>query len=161
MSNMVIFQTADGSPGYNQFEAVDEAVRFIEKLRNEQGIEGARMFALEEIKYQLKPYYKVELQALTTTTGSGSGSSGSSSSTPSSTSSSSSSSSSPSSPSAPSAPSSPSAPGSSGSSPSPAFAPPSGGTSAPPPPAATPPADAPSEQDSTPEQPQRRGLFGR
>lgn len=161
MSNMVIFQTADGSPGYNQFEAVDEAVRFIEKLRNEQGIEGARMFALEEIKYQLKPYYKVELQALTTTTGSGSGPSGSS---PSSSPSSSSPSAAPSSPSAPTSPGAPGGPGSSSSSPSspsPAFAPPPGGAGAPPPPAATPPADAPSESESAPEQPQRRGLFGR
>lgn len=65
MSHMVIFQTPDGNPGYNQFETVEEAVSFVEKLRNDQGIDNARMFALEEIKFELKPYYKVELQALT------------------------------------------------------------------------------------------------
>ena len=64
MSHMVIFQTPDGSPGYNQFETVEEAVDFVEKLRNDQSIENARMFALEEIKFELKPYFKVELQAL-------------------------------------------------------------------------------------------------
>lgn len=61
MSHMVIFQTPDGNPGYNQFESLDEAVRFVEKLRNEQSVETARMFALEEVKFDFKPYFKVEL----------------------------------------------------------------------------------------------------
>ena len=34
MSHMVIFQTPDGNPGYNQFDTVDESVSFVEKLRN-------------------------------------------------------------------------------------------------------------------------------
>ena len=55
VSHMVIFQTPDGNPGYNQFETVEEAVSFVEKLRNDQGIDNARMFALEEIKFELKP----------------------------------------------------------------------------------------------------------
>lgn len=58
---MVIFQTPDGNPGYNQFESLDEAVRFVEKLRNEQSVETARMFALEEVKFDFKPYFRVEL----------------------------------------------------------------------------------------------------
>ncbi len=62
MSHMVIFQTPDGNPGYNQFESLDEAVRFVEKLRNEQSVETARMFALEEVKFDFKPYFRVELE---------------------------------------------------------------------------------------------------
>jgi len=61
MSHMVIFQTPDGNPGYNQFEQLEEAVRFVENLRNEQGVENARMFALEEVKFDFKQYFKVEL----------------------------------------------------------------------------------------------------
>lgn len=61
MSHMVIFQTPDGNPGYNQFEQLDEAVRFVESLRNEQGVENARMFALEEVKFDFKPYFRVEI----------------------------------------------------------------------------------------------------
>lgn len=64
MSHMVIFQTPDGNPGYNQFEDLDEAVRFVESLRNEQAVSNARMFALEEIKFEFKPYYKVEVPML-------------------------------------------------------------------------------------------------
>lgn len=65
MSHMVIFQTPGGSPGYNQFETLDEAVSFVEQLRNEQDVSNARIFALEEIKFEFKPYFRVELQALT------------------------------------------------------------------------------------------------
>lgn len=64
MSHMVIFQTPDGNPGYNQFESLEEAVRFVEKLRNEQSVETARMFALEEVKFDYRPYYRVEVSAL-------------------------------------------------------------------------------------------------
>lgn len=65
MAHMVIFQTPDGNPGYNQFDTVEAAVAFVEQLRNEQGVSNARMFALEEIKFEFKPYYRVELAALT------------------------------------------------------------------------------------------------
>jgi hypothetical protein len=61
---MVIFQTPGGSPGYNQFETLDEAVSFVEQLRNDQDVANARIFALEEIKFEFKPYFRVELQAL-------------------------------------------------------------------------------------------------
>lgn len=69
---MVIFQAPGGSPGYNQFETLDAAVGFVEQLRNERDVSNARIFALEEVKFEMRPYYKVELQALTTSTGSGS-----------------------------------------------------------------------------------------
>ena len=62
---MVIFQTPGGSPGYNQFESLDEAVSFVEQLRNERDVSNARIFALEEVKFEYKPYFRVELQALT------------------------------------------------------------------------------------------------
>lgn len=69
---MVIFQAPGGSPGYNQFETLDAAVSFVEQLRNERDVSNARIFALEEVKFEMKPYFKVELQALTRSTGQGS-----------------------------------------------------------------------------------------
>ena len=62
--HMVIFQNPEGDPGYNQFESIDEAVSFVEKIRNEQSIDSIRIFELDEVKFDLKPYYKVELLAL-------------------------------------------------------------------------------------------------
>jgi hypothetical protein len=69
VSHMVIFQTPDGNPGYNQFETLDEAVRFVEKLRNEQSVETARMFALEEVTFDFKPYFRVQLDPPAVTSG--------------------------------------------------------------------------------------------
>lgn len=66
MSHMVIFQTPDGNPGYNQFETVDESIGFVEKLRNEQNVLNARIFKLEELKFEFKPYFRVQLAMLTT-----------------------------------------------------------------------------------------------
>jgi hypothetical protein len=53
---MVIFQNPEGDPGYNQFESIEEAVSFVEKIRNEQGIDSIRTRA-EEVKFDLKPYF--------------------------------------------------------------------------------------------------------
>ena len=55
--HMVIFQNPDGDTGYNQFDSIEDAVGFIEKIRNEQGIDSIRIFELEEVKFDLKPYY--------------------------------------------------------------------------------------------------------
>jgi len=70
---MVIFQSPDGSPGYTQVESLDDAVAVVEELRNERGVTNARLFALEEIKFEMKPVFKVELQALTAGSGAAGG----------------------------------------------------------------------------------------
>lgn len=61
MSHMVIFRTPEGKPGYQQADAVEDAVSIVERLRNEDGVENVRIYRLEEIAFEYKPYYKVEL----------------------------------------------------------------------------------------------------
>lgn len=61
---MVIFENQDGHPGYNQFDSVESAVSFVEDLRNNQGIDKFQIFELKEVKFELKTYYRVQLQAL-------------------------------------------------------------------------------------------------
>ncbi|MDQ1401893.1 MAG: hypothetical protein QOG03_209 [Actinomycetota bacterium] len=58
---MVIFRTAEGKPGYHQAEALDEAVRFVEHLRNTEQVTDARLFKMEEVPIEFKTYYKVEV----------------------------------------------------------------------------------------------------
>lgn len=58
---MVTFQTPDGTPGFHQSETLDEAITFVERLRNEQGVHNSRIFRMEELKFDFKPYYKVEI----------------------------------------------------------------------------------------------------
>ena len=61
MSHMVIFRSADGKSGYHQTEEIEEAVRFVERLRNAEGVEQARIFRLEEVSFEFRPYYRVEV----------------------------------------------------------------------------------------------------
>lgn len=59
MAHMVIFQGTDGAPGYQQCEGLDDAMKFVEELRNERGVERARIFRMEEVEFEFKPYYFV------------------------------------------------------------------------------------------------------
>jgi hypothetical protein len=61
MSHMVIYRGADGKPGYHQTDEITDAVAFVERLRNDQAVEHARIFRLEEVHFVFRPYFRVEL----------------------------------------------------------------------------------------------------
>lgn len=61
MSHMVIFRTAEGKVGYHQTETLDEAVRFVERLRNEEHVTNTRIFRLDEVPIEVKTYFRVEV----------------------------------------------------------------------------------------------------
>lgn len=61
MSHMVIYRGTDGSPGYHQADEVHDAVAFVEQLRNDQGVEEAKIFRMEEVTFSYRPYFRVEL----------------------------------------------------------------------------------------------------
>ncbi len=63
MSHMVIYRGADGKPGYHQTDDIHEAIGFVEQMRNDDGVEHARIFRLEEVVFEYRPYYRVELSA--------------------------------------------------------------------------------------------------
>lgn len=58
---MVIYRGPDGKPGYHQTDDIHDAVGFVEQLRNDQGVEHARIFRLEEVGFEYRPYFRVEL----------------------------------------------------------------------------------------------------
>ena len=61
MPYMVVFRNADGKPGYHQSEALEDAARFVERLRNHEQITESRIFELREVPIEFKTYYKVEV----------------------------------------------------------------------------------------------------
>ena len=61
MPHMVIYRSADGNPGYHQVEALEEAVRYVEHLRNSEGVNESRIFAMSEVPIEFKTYYRVEV----------------------------------------------------------------------------------------------------
>lgn len=62
MSYMVIFRTPEGKPGYQQADEVDEVVETVERLRNEDGVENVRIYRMEEVAFEYKVRYTVELK---------------------------------------------------------------------------------------------------
>jgi hypothetical protein len=61
MPFMVIYSTSDGASCHEQADAIDEAALFVERLRNQDGIDDVRLYRMEEISFAFRPYYKVEL----------------------------------------------------------------------------------------------------
>lgn len=61
MSHMVIYRGADGKPGYHQTDDIHDAVMYVESLRNDKDVDHARIFRLEEVTFEYKPYYRVEI----------------------------------------------------------------------------------------------------
>ena len=58
---MVIYRGADGKPGYHQTDEIHDAVGYVERVRNQEGVEHARIFRLEEVVFEYQPYYRVQL----------------------------------------------------------------------------------------------------
>ena len=64
MGHIVAFEGADRVPAYHRCEELADAVSFVEKLRNDRGVETVQIFRTEEVRFDFKPYYRVELGAL-------------------------------------------------------------------------------------------------
>jgi hypothetical protein len=65
VGHIVAFEGADRVPAYHRCEELADAVSFVEKLRNDRGVETVQIFRTEEVRFDFKPYYRVELGALT------------------------------------------------------------------------------------------------
>jgi hypothetical protein len=61
MSFMVNFRSAEGKLGYHPTESLEEAIRFVEHLRNQEHVVDARVWRLQEVPLEVKTYYKVEI----------------------------------------------------------------------------------------------------
>lgn len=60
---MVMFTSAEGNPAQHAAETLDEAVSFVERLRNTEGVTDMRLYRMTEIPLEVKAYYKVEVGA--------------------------------------------------------------------------------------------------
>ena len=61
MSHMVIFRSAEGKAGYHQADGLEDATRFVERLRNSENVEQARIFRMEEVGFEYRSYFRVEV----------------------------------------------------------------------------------------------------
>ena len=61
MEHIVVFKTGEGKSGYHQVEALEDAVRFVEHLRNNESVEEARVYRLTEVPLEVRPYFRVQV----------------------------------------------------------------------------------------------------
>jgi hypothetical protein len=61
VTHMVIFRSAEGKPGYHQADSLEDAVRFVERLRNTESVTDSRIFHMQEVPIEFKQYFRVEV----------------------------------------------------------------------------------------------------
>ncbi len=60
---MVIYRGTDGKPAYHEVEEIHDAVQYVEQLRNDQGVEHATIHRMEQVNFEYRPYFRVELRS--------------------------------------------------------------------------------------------------
>lgn len=58
---MVSYRGADGQQGYHETDELSEAIAYVEHLRNDEAVDHARIFKLDEVSFEFRPYYRVEI----------------------------------------------------------------------------------------------------
>ena len=61
MPHMVVFRTNEGKNGYHPAETLDDAVRFVEHLRNNEQVSESKVYRMQEVPIEFKVMYKVEV----------------------------------------------------------------------------------------------------
>jgi len=63
MEHVVFYPALDGAPAFRRFAALDDAVRFVEHLRNAEGVSEVSVHTLSPVPLAFRAYYKVEVPA--------------------------------------------------------------------------------------------------
>lgn len=61
MQHLVRFKTAEGRDGQHVAETLEEAIQFVERLRNTEGSSDVELFRLTPVPIEFKTYYRVEV----------------------------------------------------------------------------------------------------
>ena len=62
MEHLVRFTTTEGRDAQHVTNSLEDALRFVERLRNNEEASVVRVFRLQEVPIAFKTYYKVELR---------------------------------------------------------------------------------------------------
>ncbi|MDQ1747234.1 MAG: hypothetical protein QOD07_1497 [Frankiaceae bacterium] len=61
MEHVVFYPALDGTPAFRRFASLDDAVRFVEHLRNAEGVSEVSVHTLSPVPLAFRAYYKVEV----------------------------------------------------------------------------------------------------
>ena len=63
MEHIVFFPGPDGAPSFRRLSSLDDAVRFVEHLRNVENVSEVSVHTLAPVPLSFRPYYRVEVPA--------------------------------------------------------------------------------------------------
>ena len=63
MEHVVFYPGPDAAPAFRRFSSLDEAVRFVEHLRNSEGVAEVSVHTLTPVPVAFRAYYKAEVPA--------------------------------------------------------------------------------------------------
>jgi hypothetical protein len=63
MEHIVFFPGPDGAPSFRRLPSLDDAVRFVEHLRNVENVSEVSVHTLAPVPLSFRPYYRVEVPA--------------------------------------------------------------------------------------------------
>ena len=58
---MVSYRSSDGQQSYREIDELSEAIAYVEHLRNDKAVDHARIFKLDEVSFEFRPYFRVEI----------------------------------------------------------------------------------------------------
>ena len=58
---MVSYRDSDGQQSYHETDELGAAIAYVEHLRNDEGVDHARIFKLAEVSFEFRPYFRVEI----------------------------------------------------------------------------------------------------
>lgn len=61
MEHMVTFKSAEGRDGHHSAKSLEDALKFVERLRNHEGASEVRLYRMQEVPIEFRAYYKVEV----------------------------------------------------------------------------------------------------
>ena len=61
MGFIVVYQGADGSSTCAEHDSLHDAAQYVEHLCNDHGIHAARILQAEDVPFDVRPYYRVQL----------------------------------------------------------------------------------------------------
>ena len=61
MEHVVFHPGPDGAPAFRRFPSLEDAVRYVEHLRNIEGVSEVSVHALSPVPLAFRAYYRVEL----------------------------------------------------------------------------------------------------
>ncbi len=61
MSFIVVYRGTGAGSSCEELASLDDAVRYVEQLRNDGGVGDAQIFRAEPVPYDFRPYFRVEI----------------------------------------------------------------------------------------------------